>query len=69
VEAADLAASLHLKPKPSPEPGVISESRIDQLDGDRPPGRRPAEEHLGHPARAETPDQHVVPDSPRVFWP
>jgi hypothetical protein len=69
VESADLAAGLYLETKPPPELGVVSEKWIDQLDRDRAPGRRPAEEHLGHPARPQTTDQHVLPDSPRVSSP
>ena len=68
VESADLAASLYLETKPPPELGVVSEKWIDQLDRDRAPGPRPAEEHLTHPARPKTADQNIVPDSPRVFW-
>jgi hypothetical protein len=59
----------HLQTKPPPELDVISENRIDQLDRDRAPGRRPAEEHLAHPASPKTTDQNIVPDSPRVSWP
>ena len=69
VESADLAAGLYLQPEPPPEPGVISENRMDQLDRDRAPGPRPAEEHLAHAARPKTTGQDVVPDSPRVSWP
>jgi hypothetical protein len=69
VESADLAARLYLQAKPPPELDVISENRIDQLDRDRAPGPRPAEEHLAHPARPKTTDQNIVSDSPRVSWP
>ena len=69
VESADLAASLYLQPEPPPELDVIGESGIDQLDRDRAPGPRPAEEHLAHPARPKTTGQNIVPDSPWVSWP
>ena len=66
VESADLAARLYLQTKPPPELGVMSENRIDQLDRDRAPGPRPAEEHLAHPARPKATGQNIVPYSPRV---
>jgi hypothetical protein len=69
VKSADLAAGLYLHTKPPPELGVISENRIDELDRDRAPGPRPAEENLAHPARPKTTNQNIVPDSPGVSWP
>jgi hypothetical protein len=44
----------------------MSENRIDQLDRDRAPGPRPAEEHLAHPACPKATGQNIVPYSPRV---
>jgi hypothetical protein len=32
-------------------------------------GRRPAGEHLAHPASPKATGQNIVPDSPRVSWP
>jgi hypothetical protein len=69
VETADLAASLYLRAEPPPELDVIGENGIDQLDRDRAPGPRPAEEHLAHPAGPKAAGQNVVPDSPWVSWP
>src|SRR5262249_15560280 len=69
MESADLAACLYLQAKPPPELGIIGESRIDQLDRDRAPGPRPAEEYLAHPARPKATGQNIVPDSPWVSWP
>jgi hypothetical protein len=68
VEPADLAARLYLQTKPPPELGVMSEDRIDQLDRDRAPGPRPAEEHLAHPACPKATGQNIASDSPRVSW-
>ena len=69
VESADLAASLHLQPEPPPELVVIGENGIDQLDRDRAPGPRPAEEHLAHPASPKATGQGIAPDPPGVSWP
>ena len=55
VESTDLAACLDLQTAPPPELDVIGENGIDQLDRDRAPGRRPAGEHLAHPASPKAP--------------
>ena len=42
---------------------------VDELDRDRAPAPRPAEEHLALPPAPRRADQNVWPDLPRVSWP